>query len=101
MLGCAAIQTINQAVILAEDPALNGAEAGALIEPAGPVVAGERVDQKRLDRRIGEAAINRLAQHRRAVSLAQGRLFADPDIDCTQPGRHLATNSGYPPARGR
>jgi hypothetical protein len=52
----------------------------------GAAVGGERVDEDGRDLGWGEAALEGLAHHRRAVPLADGVRFADPDVDGAMAG---------------
>ena len=95
MLG--GFESINQTIIGAEHPALDGLEAKPLHRnDAGPHVADERIDKHGLNHIIRKAPRERKMHHPRPVAMAKVGFFADPDIDGAKPRLDFGPSNAFP-----
>lgn len=81
---------IHGAVVGAEAAVGDEAETEALVETAGAGVFAERIDDDRVNGRIGETAGDGETHHLRAVAAAERVGLADPKVDCAMAGRDVA-----------
>src|SRR5690606_40179984 len=79
-----ALQPVDQAVVRAEPAPPDRFEAEPAIEAVRVLVRGQRVDDDRLDSRLGETGVDGQGHHAASVAAAEGVGGADPDVQRPQ-----------------